>query len=515
KFDGKVDEGFLVGYSVNSKAFRVFNSKTRIVQETLHINFLENKPNVAGIGPKWLFDIDTLIQSMNYQPVVAGNQPNDNVGIQENLNACKVRKETTYSQQYVLLPLWSTGSQDPLNSDDAAFNIKENENDVYVSPSGSDKPKKHDDKDKGNDRGKSHVDLSTGVRDLRAKFEEFSINSTNRKTFNVPVLIPDHLCLIGLTLLYGNNVLDCIVRMTVSRMQLNSKFVNNMLPEWGRFVTAVKLNRGLRDSNYDQLYDYLKQHEAHAKENKMMLDQFSQHTVDPLALMSNVSHQQHYSPSSLTSPFTYAPPYLTRGQGMNPCGGGVAGYGGVQNRVRNANPGQARQVKCYNCNGTCHITRNCTQPKRPQNSEYYKDKMLLMQAQENGVALDADQLLFLAGGHDNAIDDVDEQPVQDLALNVDNVFHANDCDVFDSDVDEAPTAQTMFMANLSSTDPVTDKARPSYDLDILSEVPDHDHYQDVVYAHHEEHAMHDNIQLNHVVYSHADYTNDSNMIPYD
>nr|GEW55456.1 hypothetical protein [Tanacetum cinerariifolium] len=52
KFDGKADEGFLVGYSVNSKAFKVFNSRTRIVQETLHINFLKNKPNAAGIGPK-------------------------------------------------------------------------------------------------------------------------------------------------------------------------------------------------------------------------------------------------------------------------------------------------------------------------------------------------------------------------------------------------------------------------------------------------------------------------------
>ncbi|GJZ05319.1 hypothetical protein Tco_0538594 [Tanacetum coccineum] len=64
-----------------------------------------------------------------------------------------------------------------------------------------------------------------------------------------------------------------------------------MLPEWGRFVTAVKLNRGLRDSNYDQLYDYLKQHEAHANENKMMLDQFTQRTIDPLALMTNVAPQ--------------------------------------------------------------------------------------------------------------------------------------------------------------------------------------------------------------------------------
>nr|GEW55028.1 retrovirus-related Pol polyprotein from transposon TNT 1-94 [Tanacetum cinerariifolium] len=59
--------------------------------------------------------------------------------------------------------------------------------------------------------------------------------------------------------------------------------------------------------------------------------------------------------------------------------------------------------------------------------------------------------------------------VTDLELNVDNMFQADDCDAFNSDVDEAPTAQTMFMANLSSADLVYDKARPSYDLDILSE----------------------------------------------
>nr|GEV99474.1 putative ribonuclease H-like domain-containing protein [Tanacetum cinerariifolium] len=159
KFDGKANEGFLVGYSVNSKAFRVFNSRTKIVQETLHINFLENKPNVAGIGPKWLFDIDTLTKSMNYQPVVAGNQPNDNAGIKENLDA------------------------DPQNTnDDTAFDVKENEIDVHVSPNGSGKSdnKKHDEKAKRDDKGKSNVDSSTRVRDLRAEFEEFSSNSTNK-----------------------------------------------------------------------------------------------------------------------------------------------------------------------------------------------------------------------------------------------------------------------------------------------------------------------------------------------
>ncbi|GKG37782.1 hypothetical protein Tco_0457005, partial [Tanacetum coccineum] len=72
--------------------------------------------------------------------------------------------------------------------------------------------------------------------------------------------------------------------------------------------------------------------------------------------------------------------------------------------------------------------------------------MLLMQAQENEVVLDEEQLLFIAGGQTNMFDDdMDEAPIQDLALNKDNFFQAYQCDAFDSDVDEAPTAHTMFM----------------------------------------------------------------------
>nr|GEU63927.1 retrovirus-related Pol polyprotein from transposon TNT 1-94 [Tanacetum cinerariifolium] len=122
KFDGKADELFLVGYSVRS-------------------------------GSTWLFDIDTLTQSMNYHLVIPGNQPTSSAGIQENLNAGTVRKEAKSVQQYVLLPLWSSSSKDPQNTDDAAFEVKEPESTVYVSPSSCDKTKKHDNMTKREAKG--------------------------------------------------------------------------------------------------------------------------------------------------------------------------------------------------------------------------------------------------------------------------------------------------------------------------------------------------------------------------
>ncbi|GKA24031.1 retrovirus-related pol polyprotein from transposon TNT 1-94 [Tanacetum coccineum] len=76
--------------------------------------------------------------------------------------------------------------------------------------------------------------------------------------------------------------------------------MNNMLPEWSRFITEVKLNRGLKESNFDQLYAYLKQHEVHASENRMMMERFIQPTNDPLALVSNASVQQYPTQSSMS-----------------------------------------------------------------------------------------------------------------------------------------------------------------------------------------------------------------------
>nr|GEV03551.1 uncharacterized mitochondrial protein AtMg00810-like [Tanacetum cinerariifolium] len=76
KFDGKADTCFFVGYSLNSKAFRVLNSRKIIVEENLHIRFSETTPNVVVSGPYWLFDINALTRTMNYKHIVTGTQPN-------------------------------------------------------------------------------------------------------------------------------------------------------------------------------------------------------------------------------------------------------------------------------------------------------------------------------------------------------------------------------------------------------------------------------------------------------
>ncbi|GKC59952.1 hypothetical protein Tco_1087550, partial [Tanacetum coccineum] len=73
KFDGKSDEGLLVRYSNQGKAFRVYNLASKRVEETMNIKFLENKPNIAQTGHKWYFDLDYLTDSMNYSHVRSTN----------------------------------------------------------------------------------------------------------------------------------------------------------------------------------------------------------------------------------------------------------------------------------------------------------------------------------------------------------------------------------------------------------------------------------------------------------
>ncbi|GKB33628.1 putative ribonuclease H-like domain-containing protein [Tanacetum coccineum] len=164
KFDGKADERFFVGYSTNSKAFRVFNSRTRIVEENVHVQFSENTPNIAGSGPNWIFDIDSLTNSMYYKPVVAGNQSNGNAGTKACADAGKARVETVPGKDYILLPLWTQDlpfSSSPKDSPDDGF-----------------KPSGEEEKKDAEDSGNKGDNLSEEDERINQE-KDASVNSTN------------------------------------------------------------------------------------------------------------------------------------------------------------------------------------------------------------------------------------------------------------------------------------------------------------------------------------------------
>ncbi|GJS62164.1 putative ribonuclease H-like domain-containing protein [Tanacetum coccineum] len=162
--------GFFGGFSINSNAFRVFNTRSRKVKENLHKNFLVNKPNVAGSGPEWLFDIDSLTKSMNHEPVTAGNQTNKHAGIKDNADVVP-------TQQYILLPLLYDGLQ--------------SSKDVVANDAGkkTDEEPAHEGKRNGQEkeRGASSKENDQNVQVFKAELDNLLVqqkegyaNSTNR-----------------------------------------------------------------------------------------------------------------------------------------------------------------------------------------------------------------------------------------------------------------------------------------------------------------------------------------------
>nr|GFC45529.1 ribonuclease H-like domain-containing protein [Tanacetum cinerariifolium] len=105
KFEAKGDEGYFIGYSMSSKAFRVFNKRTRRIEENLHVELLENNSIEKGVGPNWLFDIDSLTKSMNYMPVDAGTNSTNLSGIKD--AAYQEVKKDVSSLRYIVLPNWA------------------------------------------------------------------------------------------------------------------------------------------------------------------------------------------------------------------------------------------------------------------------------------------------------------------------------------------------------------------------------------------------------------------------
>ncbi|GJV40824.1 hypothetical protein Tco_1419264 [Tanacetum coccineum] len=238
--------------------------------------------------------------------------------------------------------------------------------------------------------------------------------------------------------------------MIMQPAQVNTKFQNSLPPEWSKFVTDVKLARDLHTSNYDKLYAYIEQHEAYANEARLMRKRFP----DPLSLLANYHqppshfnnyHSQYTTPQyqqqflpptqhlyssppqsnpygaphhprqypttyptnlSHTQPFipqnAYPPPTIPQQpqaefSQLDP-GLAVLTFLSGDDPIacsRGNTSGPTKVVKCYNYQGEGNMARQCTQAKRRRDAAWFKEKVLLVQAQAEGKELDEEQLAFL------------------------------------------------------------------------------------------------------------------------
>ncbi|GJS45600.1 retrovirus-related pol polyprotein from transposon TNT 1-94 [Tanacetum coccineum] len=282
---------------------------------------------------------------------------------------------------------------------------------------------------------------------------------------------------------------------------INTKFVNNLPPYWAKYVTNVKNNKDISATTYVELYTYLKSYEPHAMKTLKKQEQ-STSIVDPLAYLAQTTH--YHAPTQTTTPpppqygpLTSSTPQqvpqssndamlATMNQIVNLLSGFQKQFPPTNNQLRTSSnsrshatvhdgqiitetvqrraPGNVgntgnrgtqnygqmtdnvgKKVICYNCRGEGHVSRQCKEKKRVKDSQYFKDKMLLMEAKEKGTVLDAEAEAFLADVECTAPYD------QPLAITTTNMFEVSHEDAYDSDVDEGPHAAAAFMANLSST----------------------------------------------------------------
>ncbi|GJV69991.1 integrase, catalytic region, zinc finger, CCHC-type containing protein [Tanacetum coccineum] len=223
----------------------------------------------------------------------------------------------------------------------------------------------------------------------------------------------------------------------------------------------LKLNRGLRESNYDQLYAYLKQHEAHVNENKMMLDRFTQHTVDPLVLMSNVATSQYKSQSS-HNPHPHMFTTLADNSQLD------SGLSPTDNLIENLTNTLALLTQSYKT----YLPQTNNQLRtlsNPRNQATILDGKVVVQNVQGRRNRGQDNNARGAGGHDNALMKMWMSNLFWLLLQMWIMCFKLMTVMLLIMMLMRLTAQTMFMANLSSADPIYDEAGPSYDSNILSE----------------------------------------------
>ncbi|GKB50449.1 integrase, catalytic region, zinc finger, CCHC-type containing protein, partial [Tanacetum coccineum] len=214
-----------------------------------------------------------------------------------------------------------------------------------------------------------------------------------------------------------------IYNMKLEQFQVNTKFLNTLPPEWSKFVTDVKLKG---DDPIDAI-------------NHMM--SFLTAVVTSRYPTTNNHLRNSLNPRQQAT--------INNGRGtLQPIQGRQTSLAVGTTRTytpgaSGSNSGKQRTVICYNCKGEGHMSKQCTKPKRKWDDSWFKDKVLLVQAQASGQILHEEKLAFLADPG------IPEGQTTQTVITHNAAYQADDLDAYDYDCDELKTAKVALMANLS------------------------------------------------------------------
>nr|GEV66336.1 hypothetical protein [Tanacetum cinerariifolium] len=271
-----------------------------------------------------------------------------------------------------------------------------------------------------------------------------------------------------------------ITNMEIPVHQRNSKFVNNLPSYWGKYVTVVKNSKDISTMSYVDLYTHLKSYEQHVMKTLSKVNQTSGN-ADPLAYMAQETQSSSYTPSQYVPP----PPQTS----TNPM---------TQATI------QAGQITTKSVERKAPGNTGKQENKRAKDSQWFKDKALLMEAKDKGVVLDAEAEAFLADVECIAL------YAEPLAITTTTTFEVSHEDAYNSNVDEGPYAVAAFMTNLMQTGPST-REDINNDSTFLEVQTYDNHFFDNL-NHQVSQEMHQAEQLDSNVNSTID--DDDNTIPY-
>ncbi|GJY02003.1 integrase, catalytic region, zinc finger, CCHC-type containing protein [Tanacetum coccineum] len=204
--------------------------------------------------------------------------------------------------------------------------------------------------------------------------------------------------------------------LQVTLMQVNAQFLQQLQPEWSRFVTLFKQLEKIDTISYHRLFDILKQFQKEV--NDIRAERIAK-SANPLALLAAAHHHSVYSLSSTKTSkikcniIFHKTKCIYQTQRQRGSSTNLQQQLELLQTPKNKMkiPHQVVQqtgIQCFNCKGYGHYAKECRKPKRVKDYAYHKEKMMMCKQAEQGVPLQAEQADWL----EDTDEEIDEQELE-------------------------------------------------------------------------------------------------------